>query len=164
MTRPSRGAGLEVLIGAAVWSRAVPDVERVCRDAAVAAGGVARRQWSSANLALISDRRMRALNRDVRGLDRPTNVLAFPAGTSPRTGLSLGDIAIALETTRREARTQNKVLRDHLAHLVVHGVLHLLGYDHRSVVEAEAMERLERIALRRLGIANPYDERGVPKR
>lgn len=164
MTRPSYLVGLEVLIGAAAWSRTVPDVERVCRDAAIAAGAVARRQWSSANLALISDRRMRALNRDFRGHDKPTNVLAFPARTSSRTGASLGDIAIALETTRREARAQNKVLRDHLAHLVVHGVLHLLGYDHHSVMEAEAMERLERIALRRLGIANPYDGRGVPKR
>ena len=113
---------------------------------------------------LCDDAAIAALNARWRGVDRPTNVLSFPA--SPQTGAGLhaapvepaplGDIAIAYETVAREAEAEDKPLAEHLAHLAVHGFLHLLGYDHHDDGEAERMERLERDILARLGIADPY--------
>jgi probable rRNA maturation factor len=96
---------------------------------------------------------MRTLNERWRGCAEPTNVLSFPAVPGAAT---LGDIAIAYETTAREAEADGKRFADHLAHLAVHGFLHLLGYDHQSNDEADAMERRERVILARLGIADPY--------
>lgn len=102
---------------------------------------------------------LRALNRDWRGQDKPTNVLAFPAdapalpGGPPR---FLGDIAIAGEIVEAEAAAQGKGMAEHFSHLVVHGVLHLMGYDHETDAEAAIMEDLERRILDRLGIADPY--------
>jgi probable rRNA maturation factor len=101
------------------------------------------------------------LNRDYRGLDAPTNVLAFPVwepGTRlpPGAPVLLGDIVLALETVAQEAAEQEKPIGDHLVHLTVHGVLHLLGYDHLTQVEATAMESLERSILAELGVPDPY--------
>lgn len=111
-------------------------------------------------LVLSSDAKVRRLNRDYRGKDKPTNVLSFAAldgGRPPRNQpWSLGDIILALETCRKEARGQGKSLERHLLHLVIHGVLHLLGYDHEADAQAERMEGLEISALKRLGIDNPY--------
>jgi len=111
-------------------------------------------------LVLGSDARVRGLNRDYRGKDKPTNVLSFAAldgGRPPRNQpWSLGDVILALGTCRKEARAQGKSLEQHLLHLVIHGVLHLLGYDHEADAEAERMEGLEIAALKRLGIDNPY--------
>jgi|GEM_PF-23071 len=111
-------------------------------------------------VVLSSDAKVRRLNRDYRGKDKPTNVLSFAAldgGKPPRNqAWPLGDIILALGTCRKEARTQRKSLEQHLAHLVIHGVLHLLGYDHEAEAEAERMEGLEIAALKRLGIDNPY--------
>jgi probable rRNA maturation factor len=113
--------------------------------------------WPSVAVALIDDRAMQKLNRTYRGKDKPTNVLSFPAGeASEGKGKALGDIAIALGTVKREAKTQGKSVDDHLTHLMVHAVLHLLGYDHESDPDAEDMEALERKALATLGIADPY--------
>jgi probable rRNA maturation factor len=110
-------------------------------------------------LVLTDDAEMRTLNRTWRGKDAPTNVLSFPAGETGEPG-ALGDVVLASETTAREAREQNVELQDHVYHLVVHGVLHLLGFDHAEEAEAERMEDLERKALASLGIADPYaDER-----
>ena len=113
---------------------------------------------------LTDDAAVRALNAQWRGKDRPTNVLSFPAATPDeiaraRAGgppLLLGDVVLALETCRREAAEQGKPLADHVAHLVVHGVLHLLGHDHEDDAEADRMERLETAILAELGIADPY--------
>ena len=111
-------------------------------------------------VVLSSDAKVRQLNRDYRGKDKPTNVLSFAAldgGKPPRNAAwPLGDIILALGTCRKEARAQDKTLEQHLAHLVIHGVLHLLGYDHEVEAEAERMEGLEIAALKRLGIDNPY--------
>jgi probable rRNA maturation factor len=111
-------------------------------------------------VVLSSDAQVRRLNRDYRGKDKPTNVLSFAAldsGKPPRNlAWPLGDIILALGTCRKEAREQGKVLERHLAHLVIHGVLHLMGYDHEVEAEAERMEGLEIAALQRLGIDNPY--------
>jgi probable rRNA maturation factor len=98
---------------------------------------------------------LRELNRDFRGKDKPTNVLSFP---DPAPG-ALGDVALAFETCSAEARAQGKPLDAHLAHLVVHGTLHLLGWDHETVSEALAMEARERRTLRRLRLADPYRAR-----
>ena len=116
-------------------------------------------------LTVVGAAEIRRLNQTYRGKDRPTNVLSFPA--LPPTGRSgpddappmLGDIAIAYETTRREADDEQKPFDHHLSHLAVHGFLHLVGYDHESDAEAEAMETLEAEILAQLGIPNPYADR-----
>jgi probable rRNA maturation factor len=110
------------------------------------------------NVLLADDAALRELNRRWRGVDRPTNVLSFPAARA--SGPLLGDIAIAYETVRGESIEQSKPFLDHLAHLAVHGFLHLLGYDHATDSQADAMEGIERQALARLEIADPYSERG----
>ncbi len=104
-----------------------------------------------------SDASIRELNARWRGIDKPTNVLSFPA-TGPGAGLLLGDVALAFETVAREAAAENKPIRDHVVHLIVHGVLHLVGHDHEDDEEASVMEALETRALNRLGLADPYAE------
>lgn len=108
---------------------------------------------------VVSPARMRVLNRRYRGKDKPTNVLAFPAtpapGVRPR---PLGDVVICAAVLRREARAQHKPETAHWAHLVVHGTLHLAGYDHENGADATRMERREIAVLKRLGYANPYRE------
>ncbi len=114
-------------------------------------------------VALIDDRAMRRLNHDFRGRPQPTNVLSFAAmdGGKPVPGepFHLGDIALARGVVVAEARRQGKTVNDHLSHLMVHGVLHLLGYDHESEADAARMETLERVALAGMGIADPYTRR-----
>ncbi|MEM9837547.1 MAG: rRNA maturation RNase YbeY [Pseudomonadota bacterium] len=110
------------------------------------------------------DASVQALNAEWRGKDKPTNVLSFPAEPIP--GLPaeiqpLGDLALAYGTCAREADEKNITMKDHAAHLLVHGLLHLLGYDHIADDEAEAMESLERQVLSRMGIADPYGDHPV---
>lgn len=111
---------------------------------------------------LLDDARQQMLNRDYRGIDKPTNVLSFATGPVPNgAGLEgmpwlLGDISIALETTQIEATEQKKTLANHFCHLVVHGMIHLIGLDHADAAEAEVMENLEIEILKGLGIDNPY--------
>lgn len=111
-------------------------------------------------ILLADDVTVQDLNRRFRGIDKPTNVLSFPAeDDAPRPAgarVVLGDVAIAFETTRREAASESISIADHLAHLVVHGVLHLRGYDHERAADAEVMEALEVAILARQGIADPY--------
>ena len=110
-------------------------------------------------LALADDAEMRVLNRTWRGKDAPTNVLSFPTGDAIGEPGFIGDVVLAYETTLKEARERNIALADHVSHLVVHGMLHLLGFDHAEDAEAECMEGLERKALASLGIADPTPER-----
>jgi probable rRNA maturation factor len=152
------------------WPRAVPAVEDLARRAAAAAvaaavvSGAAEAAMSlrdaEISLVLADDATLRRHNRDYRNIDRPTNVLAFATaeapGPEPEGPLLLGDVLLARETLVREAGEQGKRPADHLCHLVVHGVLHLLGQDHRSEAEARIMERLEVVALDRLSVADPY--------
>lgn len=109
-------------------------------------------------ILLTDDEEMRRLNRDWRRKDAPTNVLSFPARNDLSGPGLLGDIALGYETLSEEARAGGIALPDHVAHLVVHGVLHLLGFDHDDDRDAERMEALERQALAALGIADPYAE------
>lgn len=114
---------------------------------------------SDACIALSDDANVRALNAQYRGMDKPTNVLSFPAGSGPRDGvIPLGDIVLAAETIAREAQEQGIPPAQHLQHLVVHGLLHLLGYDHETEDEAAQMEAIEIEVLASLGIPNPYTE------
>ncbi|MBH9974577.1 MULTISPECIES: rRNA maturation RNase YbeY [Bartonella] len=116
---------------------------------------------SELSLVFTDDKDIRAINGQWRHIDKPTNVLSFPAfpvkpGQQP--GPILGDIVLAFETVEREAREENKSFDDHLGHLIVHGLLHLMGYDHQTDEEAEQMEGLEIKILSQIGISNPYSE------
>jgi probable rRNA maturation factor len=161
--------GVEVHAGA--WSTALPGSERLARRAAETAWAALPADpaapWSGpaeVSLVLADDATVQALNRTYRGRDKPTNVLSFAnldaadaaAAAAPDAPVLLGDVVLALETLLREADAQGKVPGDHLCHLIVHGLLHLLGFDHQEDAEAETMEDLERRVLDRLGIADPY--------
>ena len=108
-------------------------------------------------VSVVGPAESRRLNAEYRGKDKPTNVLSFPVPHLPVTGPQpLGDLVICPQVLRAEAREQKKSLRAHWAHLVVHGSLHLIGYDHEVDADANRMERREIAVLRRLGFANPY--------
>jgi probable rRNA maturation factor len=140
--------------GAAVLGTDVPDA---LTRAFAAADDVAGPLRGGIGVLVESDRELHRLNQFWRGVDRPTNVLSFPSPWSPPDGTNyLGDIAISYETVLREATAENKPASDHLAHLAVHGLLHLLGHDHDSDEAAERMEHLERRILARLGVRDPY--------
>lgn len=122
-----------------------------------AEAGEPEQEASELTVAFADDARVRELNRDFRGKDKPTNVLSFPAAPMPGDGpVFLGDVVLARETVVREAEIDGKPLDHHIRHLVVHGFLHLLGYDHEDDEEAEVMEGLETRILAHLGIADPY--------
>jgi probable rRNA maturation factor len=145
------------------WKRALParKLARSAVAAAVAESAARLRRGAEMSVHLIDDERMRAINAEWRHKDAATNVLSFPA--SDPSGVSearlLGDVLISFETLKREAEEEGKALADHFSHLVVHGFLHLLGFDHIEEADAQKMEPIEIRALARLGIANPYAER-----
>jgi len=163
---------IDIIVASPLWRaqrNAKPLLRRAIRTAASVAG-------ASGELAvmLVDDRAIRALNRNWRGKNNATNVLAFPArsaqarsaqarsaqGGRPNGGRvpirPLGDVVIAFETVRREADTARVPFGHHLAHLAVHGFLHLIGYDHAAEAEAETMEALETAILARLDVPDPY--------
>lgn len=142
---------IEVEIEADAWTAALPEAETVVRRAATAALGTVA---GDVVVLLTDDGAVRDLNARFRDKDRPTNVLSFPA---PETAEPhLGDIVLAYGVCADEAAAQGKSLADHLSHLVVHGVLHLLGRDHEDDAEAEEMEAEEREILAGIGVADPY--------
>jgi probable rRNA maturation factor len=152
------------------WRTALPRRRAICRAAARAALAAAPAGWAAnaaaAELSIVlgDDALLRRLNRQWRGKDKPTNVLSFPArdaathGTASPAGmpLPLGDVILAFDTVAGEAAVQGKTLAGHLAHLVVHGVLHLLGFDHEEAAAAARMETLETQVLAGIGVADPY--------
>jgi probable rRNA maturation factor len=126
-------------------------------DAAVETTGIDVSGETELSVLLCDDATIAGLNRDWRGQDKPTNVLSFPAPAGPPgSPRLLGDIAVAFETTEREALAEGKPLVAHLTHLLVHGFLHLLDHDHADDVEATAMEAIETKIMARLGLPDPY--------
>jgi probable rRNA maturation factor len=145
---------IDIEIEDAGWTAALPEADALVRRAAEAVLLNEGADGEGVTLLLTDDQAVRELNARFRGKDAPTNVLSFPAPPNPEK--HLGDVALALGVCTREAAEQGKPLAHHLQHLVAHGVLHLLGYDHMSEDEAEAMEGLERVILAGLGIPDPY--------
>jgi probable rRNA maturation factor len=157
---------LEVIVRSALWKKR-RTAQSVVKKAVLAAAKAASTAPAELAIVLSNDSTIRALNRDWRGKNAPTNVLSFPAapdlsvrkagsGKSPAPSPYIGDIVIAYQTTAREAVAEGKPFDHHLAHLAVHGFLHLLGYDHENDRDAEKMESLERRILGRLAIPDPY--------
>jgi probable rRNA maturation factor len=149
---------IEVIVRSARW-RKRPSAKTVVKKAVLAAARAVSTRPVELAIVLGDDSAIRALNRDWRGKNAPTNVLSFPAA-APGKGRSaspyVGDIVIAYETMAREASTEDKPFNHHLSHLAIHGFLHLLGYDHENDRDAQEMERLERKILKRLAIPDPY--------
>lgn len=140
---------ITVIIEDARWSKARALVKRAALAAYARASAERAKPFT---ILLTTDKKLRALNADFRAKDEPTNVLSFPSDDSDY----LGDIAIAYGVTAREAKTEGKSFADHAAHLAVHGVLHLLGFDHERPRDAKLMEPLEIEILAKLKISNPY--------
>jgi probable rRNA maturation factor len=153
---------VDVLTDSPRWD-AEPGAEAAVRRAIAQAAAIEGSADPAAEVSVLlcDDAVIATLNARWRGRDEPTNVLSFPAPPAgdPAAPVHLGDIAIACETVVREAREQGQPVSQHLAHLAVHGFLHLLGYDHVTDGEAERMERLERDILAALGIPDPYARR-----
>ena len=133
------------------------DMHGILSRALIAANDIAGPVRGEISILVDGDAHLRKLNRQWRNIDKPTNVLSFPAAAAPSEApRHLGDIAISYETAAREAGEERKPVADHITHLAVHGFLHLLGYDHVSEPEAEKMEGVERVILSRLKVPDPY--------
>jgi probable rRNA maturation factor len=154
----SNAIKIDIIVESNRWrdpGRTKAVLRRAVREAAAALS------TPGAELAIIltDDSAIRLLNREWRGIDKATNVLSFPTEDTSGKPPLIGDIVLAHETIGREARDDSKPFAHHLAHLAVHGFLHLLGYDHQRNKDAAIMERLERRILRRLAIPDPYRQR-----
>ena len=172
---PDPPSTIALTVGVPAWGRHLADPERTCREALAAtlarvpdAHRLARAEVS---VLLADDAMVRRLNADYRGSDRPTNVLSFPqfedalargGAAAPAGAVPLGDIVLAFETVRAEAAAEAKPFTHHVSHLLIHGCLHLLGYDHQEATDAARMEGLERDILARLGIPDPYARDAMP--
>jgi probable rRNA maturation factor len=164
-------AVVSVRVADRLWRRRLPRAAPRARRAALAALAAGQQAGATpvrVDITLAGDAELRRLNRRWRGKSRATNVLSFPAASDPDLRLParhavpprmIGDVIVASGVASAESRAEGKRLVDHLDHLVVHGVLHLLGYDHEIAVEARVMERLEARILAGLGVADPYRRR-----
>ncbi|MEM9682494.1 MAG: rRNA maturation RNase YbeY [Pseudomonadota bacterium] len=163
----TNGLTVDVTISDAAWTAQLPEAAAMAREASRAAWrAVAPAGADGAELSLLlaDDAAVRDLNRAHRGQDRPTNVLSFSLGTpSSPDGVPtlLGDVVLASGVVSREAKDQGKPLAAHFRHLVVHGVLHLAGFDHETRPDADAMEALEVEILAGLGVSDPYRDQAV---
>ena len=152
---------IDVLVEAGAWpaKRKLRALVSKAVGSAIAEAKVTGDGASELSVVFSDDAHIKRLNAEWRGKDKPTNVLSFPAfpvGIGGKIPPMLGDIVLASETVQREAELEGKQLEHHITHLVIHGVLHLLGHDHEDELEAEAMEEIERGALARLAIPDPY--------
>lgn len=149
---------IDIILSAEAWESfdGLEKLTRDCVEASLAESGAKLVEGCEISVTFCDDVEIRALNAEWRGKDKPTNVLSFPTPGPLTARPLLGDIVIAYETMAREAIDQEKTLRDHTAHMVVHGFLHLIGYDHETAAEAEIMEGLERRIASRLGLRDPY--------
>ena len=148
---------IDIQIQSPLW-QAEPAAERTVRAAVLAAAATASTAGDEVTILLTDDAAIRALNRQWRGIDKPTNVLSFPAAAAPaRIGASFfGDIAIAYETVKRECDDEERIFLHHLAHLAIHGFLHLVGYGHAADAEAEEMEGLESKIMSAINLPDPW--------
>jgi len=156
---PARSDGvaapsIDIQVQSPLWS-VQPGTEQTVRDAVAAATAMLAAADGEVSIVLTDDSAMRTLNRTWRGIDKPTNVLSFPAKASGGEKM-LGDIVVAFETLQRECGEDGKEFLHHLAHLTVHGFLHLHGYDHQTDAEADDMERLESKIMARMNVPDPY--------
>lgn len=168
---------VDLVLEEAAWADALPSLAEIAEEAALLALEEVDLPPDAFSIALLAcdDARIAELNAEFRGQRKPTNVLSWPAFPLPPESAGahppkpplmgtpgprqpLGDVAIALQTVEREAMAQNIPLKNHATHLILHACLHLLGYDHETPADAALMEGLERRALARAGISDPYDE------
>jgi probable rRNA maturation factor len=142
----------------------IPELETVETWVARAVGASSAPAATEVSVRVVDTEEIQNLNREYRGKDQPTNVLSFPAGPvaglPPDAPVPLGDIVVCATVIRDEAAEQGKAVGDHWAHLLIHGTLHLLGYDHEADTEAAQMEALETHILARHGLADPYGASG----
>lgn len=150
-----RARSIDIQVASALWAEQ-PLAEQTVRDAMGAASEAVDAPDGEVSVVLTDDAAVRSLNRDWRGIDKPTNVLSFPAAKTPADAAMLGDIVIAYETLARECREEKRAFLHHLAHLSVHGFLHLIGYDHQTDSEADAMEGLESRIMTDMNLPDPY--------
>lgn len=160
---PANSVQIEVIVGSTRWRRQ-PRAKTVVKTAILAAAKAVSTSRAELAIVLSDDSAIRALNRKWRGQNAPTNVLSFPfpapaPGKKRLASPYIGDIVIAYQTTAREAAAEGKPFNHHLAHLAIHGFLHLLGYDHETDRDAREMERVERAILERIAIPDPYAPR-----
>jgi probable rRNA maturation factor len=165
-------ACIDVIISENAWEYKCADLAGLCERAAIAGisavceiNKLLKLEGAEVAIMLSNNSHVQDLNRDYRDIDKPTNVLSFASFDADElvkmpegADIILGDIVVAYETVVSEAEEEGKVLEDHLVHMIVHGVLHLLGFDHQSDEEARQMESLEIDVLDRMGIFNPYDD------
>jgi probable rRNA maturation factor len=173
--RPRAAPAIDIVVESPLWKaqrgvravlqRAIGEAAAMTAISGGKAAALAATSGGELAIVLTDDSAIRALNRDWRGKDQPTNVLSFPARDNlPASRLAgergrvrlLGDIVIAYETMAREALAGHRLFAHHLAHLAVHGFLHLVGHDHAADAEADTMEALEIAVLARLDVPNPY--------
>jgi probable rRNA maturation factor len=157
---PSRrkpAPSITIQVQSPLWE-AEPAAEQTVRDAIAAAAAMLSTADNEVSILLTDDKAIRLLNREWRGIDKPTNVLSFPAAaTKASVRMPLfGDIVIAYETLKRECDDEDRIFLHHLAHLTVHGFLHLIGYDHQVEAQAEEMEGLESKIMTRLQMPDPH--------
>jgi probable rRNA maturation factor len=160
MMQPARKARtaapkIDVLIESGLW-KSMDDAGAIARRAVTEASALLATPPAVLAIVLTDDSAIRQLNHAWRGVAEATNVLSFPTPRAAGPPTLIGDIVLAFETIEREARADDKPLAHHVAHLCVHGYLHLLGYDHVQDADAEAMEQVEREVLQRLDIPDPY--------
>jgi probable rRNA maturation factor len=150
---------IDVLVDSALWKEPAK-ARSIVRRAVAAAASAQSTTPTELAIVLTDDSAIRQLNRLWRGIDSATNVLSFPTKQTADEPPHIGDVVLAYETIAREARAEGKPFPHHLAHLAVHGFLHLIGYDHEADTDAKAMEQAERDILRRLHIPDPYRHPG----
>ncbi len=152
---------IDIQLASPLWG-AQPQAEQTVRDTIAAAAALAK-AVGEVSIVLTDDAAIQLLNRDWRGIDKPTNVLSFPASPMKAGGTAkmLGDIVIAYETLAQECDDEDRVFLHHLAHLTVHGFLHLIGYDHQTETQADAMEGLESKIMSVMKMPDPYLTRDI---
>jgi probable rRNA maturation factor len=155
LKRRTAAPSVDIQIASSKWD-AQPSAEQTVREAVAAAAAAVEAGDGEVSVMLTDDETIRTLNRDWRKIDKATNVLSFPAPDTAGAEKMFGDIVIAYETLVRECDEEDRVFPHHLAHLTVHGFLHLIGYDHQTDSEADAMEALESKIMIAMKRPDPY--------